>query len=886
MNDYSLLITWMSSPKLIPSPNRKQSRNPEIRQDSLIVTTSHFLTLDRYKHGIISDLVSPELLRNVRSEIQENLSFTPKETDIYKIHQSGDLANLDGLDDSALRLLPSLLKLRNALYSEPFRKHLSTITGSGALSGKKTDMAINVYTPGCHLLCHDDVIGSRRVSYILYLTDPDRPWQAEWGGALRLYTTVAHKCSDGSISKVPSADPQVSIPPAFNQLSFFAVQPGESYHDVQEIYAPHGGDAAGDEMRVRTAISGWYHIPQEGEDGFVQGLEESLAEKSSLRQLEGKAHEFDQPKTNFQTPIVPNTSFSSSANQKTPAPSSQENVILTEEDLTFLIKYIAPTYLTPDTLESVSQVFTEHWSLSLDTFLTDNFSQSLREFIGIQESQALPVAVADIEKATPWTVACPPHKHRFLFQQIRAPRPADARSQSPLQDLLENLLPSPQFYKWLQLATGETITSHNLSARRFRRGKDYTLATGYDEDPRLEVSLVITPSSGWEPVVEVEEAHDNHVTAGDVGETSKDFEVGEDHIGKPVDDHHIGKPEEKPVDPEETSSEPDNHVDNRDVGQAEVGPAELSEAVEEDVGEAKRTSVEPKDLVAKDDVGEKGVVHSEGSEAAFPGDVSRSNDLIDTGDGKLFANSDEGVAEIATVEVIKSAAVDDVSESKKDSVDVDVKGDAGEQGEQKDEASKRLTDDDDQTKEGLGIEDLGRDEEARRKIAGHEVEGDDIFEVNDGAPGGDVGGYLAYMAGDEDAEYGNPDEHGVDLPSNMSTGARSSGFSKGQKESKPDPAVYQSSGQGDEDDGVLFSMPAGWNKLGIILRDKGALRFVKYVSQQAKGDRWDICGEYTIVNQDDEEEGEEEGEGPVFAGRMDDSDDTTEQEEESTTDDD
>ena len=40
---------------------------------------------------------------------------------------------------------------------------------------------------GCHLLCHDDVIGTRRVSYIVYLTDPDDPWVKEDGGALELY---------------------------------------------------------------------------------------------------------------------------------------------------------------------------------------------------------------------------------------------------------------------------------------------------------------------------------------------------------------------------------------------------------------------------------------------------------------------------------------------------------------------------------------------------------------------------------------------------------------------------------------------------------------------------------------------------------------------------
>ena len=230
-----------------------------------------------YKHGIIPNLISPSLLRSVRDEIRMNISFTPKETDIYKIHQSGDLANLDGLDDSSLRLLPSLVTLRDALYSAPFRQYLSTVTGSGPLSGKKTDMAVNVYTPGCHLLCHDDVIGSRRLSYILYLTDPETPWREEWGGSLRLYSTERIEEREGRIMRIPKAEWEKSIPPRWNQLSFFAVQPGESFHDVEELYARQDGDKEDDGGRVRMAISGWYHIPQIGEGGYEEGAEEKQA---------------------------------------------------------------------------------------------------------------------------------------------------------------------------------------------------------------------------------------------------------------------------------------------------------------------------------------------------------------------------------------------------------------------------------------------------------------------------------------------------------------------------------------------------------------------------------------------------------------------------------
>lgn len=606
----------------------------------------------RYRHGVIQNLISPTLLRNVRSEVQK-LSFTPKETDIYKIHQSGDLANLDGLDDSSLKLLPSLLILRDAMYSSDFRQYLSTITDSGPLSGKKTDMAINVYTPGCHLLCHDDVIGSRRVSYILYLTDPDTPWKEEWGGALRLYPMQTYTEDDGEVTKVPSPDHSVSISPAFNQLSFFAVQPGESFHDVQEVYSEdEEKDLEKVGGRVRMAISGWYHIPQEGEDDYIEGLETRLAEKSSLVQLQGKGDKYELPKAYSE---LYKESPESSGDIGLPTPSSQEDPALSEEDLTFLLKYIAPTYLTPDTLESVSTLFAEEFFLCLDTFLSQKFSDSLRDYIEHQESQALPNKSSEIEETTPWAVARPPHKHRFLFQRASPSK----RGESPLVDLLEDLLPSEAFQKWLSLATGQTIMSHNSLIRRFRRGRDYTLATGYEEDaPRIELCLSITPTSGWD-----------------------------------------------------------------------------------------------------DD------------QAAEPGKESNEDAVVK-----------------------------------------------------------------------------------------HKERADEVTATAD-EPG--VGGYLAYMAG-EDEDDPDPDEggneHGVVVPLDMSTGARSVKAAK-PKKLKQDPAIYQASGD-DEDDSVLFSMPAGWNRLGVVLRDKGTMRFVKYVSRMAKGDRWDLVGEFDVLDVVDESD-EEDGEGEV-----------------------
>ncbi|MBE7180981.1 MAG: 2OG-Fe(II) oxygenase, partial [Terriglobus roseus] len=565
----------------------------------------------------------------MRHEIRENLHFTPKETDIYKIHQSGDLANLDGLDDASLDRLPSLLKLRDALYSSAFREYVAHVAGSGPLSGRKTDMAINVYTPGCHLLCHDDVIGSRRVSYILYLTDPDVPWQAEWGGALRLYPAKELDVRDDQGKKVgtqkaPSPEFTVTIPPAFNQLSFFAVQPGESFHDVEEVYHRVPGDGDHDGGRVRMAISGWYHIPQEGEDGYEEGLEERLAEKSSLAQLQGRDSKHDLPQPDWQD-------YPDDGAADIPPDGGDDAEDLTEADLELLLKFITPNYLTPDTVEELSARFEDESSLQLSNILSKSFIDKLKPEISALESSNTP--------SNAWVTARPPHKHRFKYAQLG--KEALQTGSTALDGLLKELLVSDAFKKWLGLVTGGLeITRRNVLARRFRKGSDYTLATGYEEDePRLELSLGITPTKGW----------------------------GEDG---------------------------------------------------EDDGEEQQQQT-------------NGKADATGSSA------------------KLTA-------------------------SKRD-------------------------------------------------------------------PSDNVGGYEVYMAGEDD-------EDEVEVkPSSSTTGA-------GQRR-KADPAVYRAAGD-DEDDGVLFSMPACWNVMSIVLRDKGTLRFVKYISQGAPGDRWDMCGEYEITGIDDDDDGD------------------------------
>ena len=434
-----------------------------------------------YRHAIIPTLISPPLLHAVKSEILSHLSFTPKETDIYRLHQTGDLANLSGLPPELAAKLPSLRRLRDALYSQTFRDYVCAVTGCGALSGTKTDMAINVYTPGCHLLTHDDVIGSRRVSYILYLCgSEEKPWKEEWGGSLRLYPTET--AEDGT--KVPKAEWSRVCPPAWNQLAFFEVVPGESFHDVEEVYDGADGD------RTRMAISGWFHIPQRGEDGFVEGLEEELGKKSSLASLQSKSEKYDRP----QPQVVPYHEWKGKEKEK--VVDEEEDDGFTPQEIDFLLKYIHPTFLTPDTLEELSEQFAEDSSIQISSFLRNTFETALRQYIEANDTQP-----------STWPVAVPPHKQKYLYLQSHD-HTKDSGEMSPMEELLNILFPSREFQKLLQHATGLKLTSRNVLARRFRKGMDYTLATGLhssspaaneDANMQLEIALSLTPSSGWEP---------------------------------------------------------------------------------------------------------------------------------------------------------------------------------------------------------------------------------------------------------------------------------------------------------------------------------------------------------------------------------------------------
>ena len=490
-----------------------------------------------FRWGTIKNIISDDLLRNVRKEIMAEIEFTKKETDIYKVFQSGDLANLSAMPADLLARLPSVYKLRSAIYSETFRSFMSDITGCGKLSGIKTDLSIQLYTKGCHLLTHDDVIGSRRVSFILYMPDPDTHWKPHYGGALQLF--------DSLVPNVPQSDVHSKLVPGFNQIAFFTVQPGLSFHAVEEVKVD----------RQRLSLQGWFHIPQEGEDGFIPGEQEQTERKSTLQQLESKElREYDFPKLKFAQ--IPNAIPVKNA----------DSLVFSDADREYLSSFINPYLLNDESIARLSKIFNEESVVDILSFLNEEYESLLKsqmKNLEINEFPPMPQRQSQVQSLYPWKLAIPCHKQRYMYidgseyedieslesiavtNRVRNSSNASNfdltaqifRLQSQMQTAeyvksvednsksttvaevsaklcdLASMFRSRAFRKWLSKVTELKLVKDNVLVRRFRPGQDFILATkgtGDDDDGDevaaseetmdglLEATMSLTPSHGWE----------------------------------------------------------------------------------------------------------------------------------------------------------------------------------------------------------------------------------------------------------------------------------------------------------------------------------------------------------------------------------------------------
>lgn len=186
---------------------------------------------------------------------------------------------------------------------------------------------------------------------------------------------------------------------------------------------------------------------------------------------------------------------------------------LSSSHLSFLGKYLAPSYLSAATLEKLCGQFEAASEIVLHNFLKPDLADQLKaetKGIDIREYPSKPSIVPqDLGERNGWSLQGPPSKHRYMTLDK-----ASSSSSTPvLRDILANLLPSEAFRAWLGVVSSLTPMAHRTEARRFRKGLDYTLANGEEKtgEARLDVWLGAT---WWADVPVASDAEDQLLDEG------------------------------------------------------------------------------------------------------------------------------------------------------------------------------------------------------------------------------------------------------------------------------------------------------------------------------------------------------------------------------------
>jgi Rps23 Pro-64 3,4-dihydroxylase Tpa1-like proline 4-hydroxylase len=379
-----------------------------------------------FPHIVLHDICDDTELRSVLDELKQNLKATFKETDLFKVFQTSDLSGFV----PATSKTSKLIDLRDSLYSARMRGIIRKITGCSELSSR-VDCSCNIYPCGGQLLCHDDVIGTRCVTFIIYLVDPDDIWESKDGGGLELYDT---KQDTGE----PEIEPVTVHVPTWNSMMIFEVKSGITFHAVQEVRANN---------KPRISISGWFHSNK-----FPENMD-----ASTLTQLKSHA----QLKATKKLEII--------NIRKT-------ETLIRKSELSFLKKWINKEYLKSSSMRSIWNAFSNHGSIQLKDFLCPYYAQCLNDLLLSEsvDNNESPENIYLSGICDGWESVGPPHKQRYLLLDT------SSEHRSELGRLLSkismNLFQSIPFQNFFSEVTGKCLSCQSSRIRKFRPGLDYTVA--------------------------------------------------------------------------------------------------------------------------------------------------------------------------------------------------------------------------------------------------------------------------------------------------------------------------------------------------------------------------------------------------------------------------
>jgi Rps23 Pro-64 3,4-dihydroxylase Tpa1-like proline 4-hydroxylase len=398
-------------------------------------------TSSPYPHVCIDGICDDKKLRGVFEELQSHLTLSYKETDLFKVLQSVDIASID--DRNTTHLCGQLLALREDLYGENFRNFVQQITGCPALDSR-VDCSCNVYAHSGHLLCHDDVISSRCISFIIYLASPDDEWKVEDGGALEFYSISGEH-------NLPYAEPTKTILPRWNSMVFFQVQPGKSFHAVQEVFAS---------CKPRVSISGWYHVSRN----------QPGAERASAQMLLTRTYFLTEEKRGCDSMSIVDSSCVKKQLSRGP---------FSKKDAKYLSQWVNREYLHADGMARLRDHFHQHGSVLLRDFLREDVVLAAKRLLASTDSEE--------SRNKEWILCGPPHVRRFVRFDSLHVRNDDSKKNTSFVEWLvtvrRDIVLSDPFARWMSCIVDGQLGLLDDMIRRFRRGSDYTVAIqNPDED--------------------------------------------------------------------------------------------------------------------------------------------------------------------------------------------------------------------------------------------------------------------------------------------------------------------------------------------------------------------------------------------------------------------
>ena len=196
-----------------------------------------------YAHAVLSPLALDARLADVRGECASELKATFKETDLFKVFQvPHDLSALEDSAPAVAARVPSLLALRDALYGPRMRELIERDRMPAAL-GRAHRLLGQRVREGRPPAVPRRRGSARLASYIVYLTDPARPWSSA-------STAARQSCTPCAPSATRCSNPspyRARVDPSWNSMLISPSNRGAV--PLDQVRAPRAASAA----RLRAA---------------------------------------------------------------------------------------------------------------------------------------------------------------------------------------------------------------------------------------------------------------------------------------------------------------------------------------------------------------------------------------------------------------------------------------------------------------------------------------------------------------------------------------------------------------------------------------------------------------------------------------------------------